>query len=127
MILDLVSGQITRLTVPDLRAVDFVAWVGSDEWLATRPLGERGSEILHVNRAGMVKVLWRDSSILLRRLTVSPDGTRGEALKVADTSAARASGFPRLAAWGDELILAWRDVAEPPRVRTAVVTWASSD
>ena len=76
VILDLVSGQITRLTVPDLRAVDFVAWVGSDEWLATRPLGERGSEILHVNRAGMVKVLWRDSSILLRRLTVSPDGTR---------------------------------------------------
>ncbi len=58
----------------------------------------------------------------LRVRRVSPDGTRGEALTVADSSAARSSGFPRMVRSDDEVVLAWRDAAEPPSVRTAVLT-----
>jgi hypothetical protein len=62
----------------------------------------------------------------LRVRRVSPDGTRGAALTVADSSAARSSGFPRMVASGGEVVLAWRDAAEPAKVRTAVLTWADS-
>ena len=36
-------------------------------------------------------------------------------------SGARSSGFPRLERAGDALLLAWRDTAEPARIRTALV------
>jgi hypothetical protein len=58
----------------------------------------------------------------LRVRRVFPDGTRGEALTVADSSAARSSGFPRMVRSDDEVVLAWRDAAEPASVRTAVLT-----
>jgi hypothetical protein len=58
----------------------------------------------------------------LRVRRVSPDGTRGPALTVAESSAARSSGFPRMVRSDDEVVLAWRDAAEPPRVRTAVLS-----
>lgn len=46
-------------------------------------------------------------------------GYRGDAVVIAETSAARASGFPRLARLGDALYVAWVDVAaaEPQRIR----------
>ena len=49
-------------------------------------------------------------------------GTASSAsLPVAGTSAARSSGFPRMALAGGELVVAWRDASEPARVTTAVV------
>jgi hypothetical protein len=62
----------------------------------------------------------------LRVRSVQPDGTRGEALTVAASSAARSTGFPRMVRSGAEVMLAWRDAADPPRVRTAVVSWSAA-
>lgn len=45
----------------------------------------------------------------LRLRLVSPNGVRGEALTVADSSAARSSGFPRMVESGAEAVLTWTD------------------
>lgn len=55
----------------------------------------------------------------LRLRRVAPGGARGEALRVADLSAARSSGFPRLERSGARIVLAWRDAAHPPRLHAA--------
>lgn len=57
------------------------------------------------------------AEIRLRR--VEPEGT-GPALRLAGTSAERASGFPRMARDGDRLLFAWTEAGSVPRVRTAV-------
>jgi hypothetical protein len=57
----------------------------------------------------------------LRVRRVTDDGRRLAALTVADSSAARTSGFPRMELLGNELVFAWRDPGEPARVRTAVL------
>jgi hypothetical protein len=49
-----------------------------------------------------------------------PDGSRGPSTTVAESSAARVSGFPQMARAGDEIIFAWTDPGPPSRVRTAV-------
>ena len=51
---------------------------------------------------------------------VRPDGSRDEAITVAASSSARASGFPQMARADNEIIFAWTDSATPSRVRTAV-------
>jgi hypothetical protein len=51
---------------------------------------------------------------------IKPDGSRDEAITVAASSAARASGFPQMARCGDEVVFAWTDSGTPSRVRTAV-------
>jgi hypothetical protein len=61
----------------------------------------------------------KGAALLVRR--IAADGALGEPLTIADSSAARSSGFPRMASSGNEVTLAWRDAADPPRVRTAVV------
>lgn len=59
----------------------------------------------------------------LRR--VGADGTRGAAVVVAETSATRGSGFPRMARSGKDVFLAWTHMpsdenTDQTRVRTAV-------
>lgn len=86
-----------------------------------RPLGRVDVALLDGEQ---VVVSWLEqagSGAEVRARTVSPDGTRGPALTLAPSSQARSSGFPRLERTGRELVVAWRDAAEPPRVRTAVV------
>lgn len=51
---------------------------------------------------------------------VKPDGSRGQAITVAESSVARVSGFPQMARSGDEIVFAWTDPGTPSRVRTAV-------
>jgi hypothetical protein len=91
-----------------------------------RPLGRVDVVFL---AKGAALVSWLEQApegTELRVRRVSPDGTRGEALTVADSSAARSSGFPRMVESGGEVVLAWRDAAEPPKVRTGVLTWTES-
>jgi hypothetical protein len=91
-----------------------------------RPLG-RVDVVLLGRRGGLVSWLEQtQKGTELRVRLVSPDGARGEPLTVADSSAARSSGFPRMVESGGEVVLAWRDAADPPRVRTAILTWADS-
>ena len=50
---------------------------------------------------------------------VGPDGAPTASRVVARTSGARASGFPRMAASGDNLVFAWTEAGTPSRVRVA--------
>jgi hypothetical protein len=91
-----------------------------------RPLGRVDVVLLG---DGAVLVSWLEQAekgTELRVRRIAPAGARGEALTVADSSAARSSGFPRMVESEGEVVLAWRDAAEPPKVRTAVLTWGPS-
>ena len=52
---------------------------------------------------------------------IGADGSRGPTATAAVSTGARSSGFPRMARSGSLVVLAWRDAADPPRVRTAVL------
>lgn len=72
---------------------------------------------------GSALVSWLESAgkggeIKVRR--ISPDGSRNQPVTVADSSVARASGFPQMARAGKEIVFAWTDPGAPSRVRTAV-------
>jgi hypothetical protein len=91
-----------------------------------RPLG-RVDVVLLGEGVGLISWLEQaEKGTELRVRRVAADGTRDEALTVAGSSAARSSGFPHMVESGGEVVLAWRDAAEPPRVRTALLTWADS-
>lgn len=67
-------------------------------------------------------VLWaategKAPSIRMRR--VSPSGNLGPSSLIAPTSLAQASGFPRIRHAGNDLVLAWLDPKDPPRVHAA--------
>jgi hypothetical protein len=85
-----------------------------------RPLGR--VDVVALPRGALVSWLEQvGTGAELRVRAVTPDGTRGAGLTVAGSSAARSSGFPRMEASGGEVVLAWTDPSEPPRVRTAVL------
>jgi hypothetical protein len=54
----------------------------------------------------------------MRRVTAS--GTKSAAMVVSNLAASRASGYPRLARAGNELIFAWTESSQPSQVMTAV-------
>jgi hypothetical protein len=86
------------------------------------PLG-RVDVVLRGPRTALVSWLAQGTGgAVLRVREVRADGARGEPLTVADSSSARSSGFPRLAASRGDVVLAWRDPGDPPRVRTALLT-----
>ena len=57
------------------------------------------------------------SQFRIRRIERS--GARSDSMNVAGISSSRASGYPRLARRGDEVVFAWTDSQNGPRVRTA--------
>jgi hypothetical protein len=72
---------------------------------------------------GSTLVVWiertggEDAAVRARR--VSADGKAGRPLTVATSSAARASGFPRVVLSGSNLVFAWTVPTRPSRVRLA--------
>ena len=56
------------------------------------------------------------TAILMKR--VSRNGDRSDAVVVAATDSARASGFPRMAVLDEKVLVAWTDPEPPGRVRT---------
>jgi len=63
------------------------------------------------------------ASVRVRR--IAPDGTRGASVTVAVSSAARASGFPRIALTGTHAFFAWTQPGKPSTLRTARVALTS--
>ena len=57
------------------------------------------------------------AAVRVRR--IGRDGTVGATRTVARSSAARASGFPRMAIAGDDVIFAWTEPGKPSHVRVA--------
>lgn len=89
-----------------------------------RPLGRVDVALLP---GGDALVSWLEQKrpgAELRVRRVSRAGSRGQARVVAGATAARSSGFPRMERTGSEVVFAWRDAGEPPRVRTAVMSLA---
>lgn len=71
--------------------------------------------------SGAALVSWLEraeagAEIRLREVT----DTAGPVLRLAGTSDARASGFPRMARLRDRVLFAWTEAGDPPRVRTAI-------
>jgi hypothetical protein len=60
-----------------------------------------------------------DGKAQFRMRRLMPSGERGQATTVAGLSANRASGYPRMARFGDELIVAWTESGTPSTVKTA--------
>jgi hypothetical protein len=87
-----------------------------------RPLGRVDVVLLG---GGAALVAWLEqveASASLRVRRIRADGGRGDAVTVAESSQARSSGFPRMVRSGGEVTIAWRDAAEPPKVRSAVLS-----
>ena len=86
------------------------------------PAGRVGTVLLD---DGSALVTWIErtggdtASVLVRR--IAPDGTRGPSVTVAMSSAARASGFPRVALTNSHALFAWTQPGKPSTVRTARV------
>jgi hypothetical protein len=59
----------------------------------------------------------QQADVRVRR--VGPNGVSTASRVVARTSGARASGFPRMTARGDDLVFAWTEAGTPSRVRVA--------
>lgn len=73
---------------------------------------------------GSAFVVWMEragkgAEIKARR--VKSDGSREPSITIAESSAARSSGFPQVARSGQEIFFAWTESANPARVRTAMM------
>ena len=88
-----------------LGRVDVVLLDGSAALVSWLEQGEAGVAAFRIRRIGA-------------------DGSRGPTATAAVSTGARSSGFPRMARAGPRVVLAWRDAADPPRVRTAVLNTA---
>ena len=92
-----------------------------------RPLGRVDVVALEDGAALVTWLEKTDKGAAVRVRRVARDGSASHALTVADSDAARSSGFPRTVRSGNEVTIAWRDSAEPPRVRTAAIAIGAND
>jgi hypothetical protein len=86
------------------------------------PVGRVG---VNLSAAGDARVVWLErvgaEGAEVRLKTVRKDGVSIDATVITTTSAARTAGFPRIAAVGDDLVLAWTDPSEGSSVHVARV------
>lgn len=68
-----------------------------------------------------------DDAAEIRLRRVGASGQTGPSRALAATAAARASGFPRVARYGDDILFAWTETGETPAVRTAIASAAGGD
>ncbi len=85
------------------------------------PVGRAGIVLLPDGAAAVSWIESQGDTAFVKLRRVDGDGRLGRALTVAGTSAARRSGFPRLARAGDLILCAWTDAGRPSRVRTGAV------
>ncbi len=60
-----------------------------------------------------------DAGAEVRLRAISPGGVRSPAMTVANSAAARSSGFPRMVRSGNEIVFAWTQPGDSARVRMA--------
>jgi hypothetical protein len=87
-----------------------------------RPLGRVDIVLLD---DGSALVSWLEqvgASARVRIRRIVSAGKADDPVTVAESSGARSSGFPRMTRANDEVLIAWRDAGDPPKVRTAVLT-----
>ncbi len=87
---------------------------------AGKPLGRVQTLML---ADGSALVSWMEQGLNgaeIRVRRISANGSRHPASKVAESSSARSSGFPRMTRIGNEVVFAWTQTGSPSRVRTLV-------
>lgn len=89
------------------------------------PLGRVEVAMLADGAALVVWVERTAKGAQIRARQINADGSRDQAIIVAESVAARASGFPQVASSGDEIFFAWTEVGTATRVRTASVKVAA--
>ena len=85
------------------------------------PLGRVDVEILDDGRAVVSWLERSEAAAEVRVRLVGQDGRMGRTVVVAETSEARASGFPRIVLLEDELLVAWTVVGDSGGVRVVEV------
>ncbi len=95
VLLDVPSRSISRVPLGSLAGATFASWTADGTgWLMTRAAGERGSELVFLDRQGRSKTLWTSSYQRLGRAVVSPDGGRvAFASWIVESSAWMLRGF----------------------------------
>lgn len=84
------------------------------------PVGRVDVELVESGAALVSWIERTEGGAEVRVRRIAPDGALGRPLTVTTTSAERASGFPRMARAGDEVVLAWTEPGTPSRVRVSV-------
>jgi hypothetical protein len=85
------------------------------------PLGRVDVELLPDGRAVVIWLERTETAAEIRARLVDAGEGVGRVLPVSQTAETRASGFPRLARVGDELLVTWRLVGEEGGVRVAAL------
>jgi hypothetical protein len=98
--------------------VSFTAPVRIDEG---EPLGRVDLLLLTPRRALVVWLEHAGDGAELRGRLVDADGRAGPSRTIAATSAQRASGFPRMARRGSDVLLLWTEPGDPSGITAAVL------
>lgn len=89
-----------------------------------KPIGRVDVAMLDADRAFATWIEQTAGGAEIRGRVVSRKLSRDSAIKLADSSAARAAGFPRITLLGRDVIVAWTDqTATQKRIRIARVTF----
>jgi len=87
----------------------------------TSALGRVDIDLLSDGSAVATWIEFADQRSRFSARKVHPSGRKSDLVPVAAIEGARASGYPRVARWGDELVFAWTESHDGQlRVRTAV-------
>lgn len=93
--------------------------------------GSLGRVDVELMRDGSAVASWiefADERAQFRVRRVDRSGARSSALTVSSVAGSRASGYPRLASNGDEVVFAWVENADgATQLRTAVTRWGCSE
>ena len=92
----------------------------------TSALGRVDVQLLSDGSALATWIEFADNRARFMVRRVLPSGKKGAAMAVSAINAGRASGYPRMVGTGKEVIFAWTDPGDAPRVNTAVATLPSS-
>lgn len=84
-------------------------------------LGRVDVALLDDGSAAATWIEFADGKAQFRMRRVTATGERSPAVTVAGLAASRASGYPRMALFGGELIFAWTESGSPSKVMTARV------
>jgi peroxiredoxin len=88
----------------------------------TDPLGRVGVVLTGNDEAVVTWLDGEGEEAGIRARRVSPRGGAGPSLRIGHSTKARGSGFPRVAASGDDLFMAWTEAGNPSRLRMARVS-----
>jgi hypothetical protein len=97
----------------------FAAPVRLDDFSA---LGRVDIALLDDGSAVATWIEFQEGRAQFKMRRVDRHRTKSAAMTVSNLAASRASGYPRLARAGNELVFAWTESSQPSRVMTAVAT-----